>query len=102
VAMVSSAIKDCSGRKGIILDPFMGSGTTLIAAERTGRKARGIELDPGYVDVAVRRWQTYAGKSAVLLATQQSFEEVEEQRGAASSPPIAAEEQVICTVKGEQ
>ena len=102
VAMVADAIKDCSGRNGIILDPFMGSGTTLIAAERTGRKARGIELDPAYVDVAVRRWQTYSGKSAILLATQQSFEEVEEHRGATSNPPVAPEEGVISAVKEKQ
>jgi hypothetical protein len=58
----------------------MGSGTTLIAAERTGRRAYGIELDPAYVDVGLRRWQTYTGKSAVLVATGQTFEEVQEQR----------------------
>ena len=80
VAMVADAIKDCSRRKGIILDPFTGSGTTVIAAERTGRRAYGIELDPAYVDVAVRRWQTYTGKSAVLAATGQTFEEVQEHR----------------------
>jgi DNA modification methylase len=81
VAMVADAIKDCSRRKGIILDPFMGSGTTLIAAERTGRRGRGIELDPAYVEVAVRRWQSYTGKAATLVATGQSFEDVAEQRG---------------------
>jgi DNA methylase len=80
VALVADAIKDCSRRKGIILDPFMGSGTTVIAAERTGRRAYGIEIDPAYVDVAVRRWQTYAGKTATLLATGQTFEEVQEAR----------------------
>jgi DNA modification methylase len=47
----------------------MGSGTTLIGAERTGRRAYGIELDPAYVDVAVRRWQTYTGKRAILAET---------------------------------
>jgi DNA modification methylase len=49
-------IKDCSARGDMVLDPFSGSGTTIIAAERTGRRARAIELDPQYVDVAVRRW----------------------------------------------
>jgi DNA modification methylase len=84
VALVADAIKDCSRRKGIILDPFMGSGTTLIAAQRTGRRVRGIELDPVYVDVAVRRWQAYTGKSATLLAAGETFEEIEEARAAVS------------------
>jgi hypothetical protein len=85
VAMVADAIKDCSRRKGIVLDAFAGSGTILIAAERTGRRARGIELDPAYVDIAVRRWQTYTGKYATLVGTGQRFEEVEERRQAALS-----------------
>ncbi len=67
-----------------MLDPFSGSGTTLIAAERTGRKGRAIEFEPKYVDVAVRRWQAYTGKRATLAATGQSFEDVEEARGAAN------------------
>jgi hypothetical protein len=81
VALVSDAIKDCSKRGALVLDPFCGSGTILIAAERTGRKARAIEIDPVYVDVAVRRWQKYTGKSAVLLTSGEEFEIVEEQRG---------------------
>jgi DNA modification methylase len=80
VAMIADAIKDCSRRGGLVLDPFCGSGTILIAAERTGRNARALELDPQYVDVAVRRWQKYAGKAATLAATGQSFEDVEEER----------------------
>jgi DNA modification methylase len=84
VALVADAIKDCSRRKGVVLDAFMGSGTTLIAAERTGRRARGIELDPAYVDVAVRRWQAYTGKDATLVETGQTFEEVEELRRSGS------------------
>jgi DNA modification methylase len=86
VALVADAIKDCSRRKGIVLDPFIGSGTTIIAAEHTGRRARGIELDPAYVDVSVRRWQTYRGKAATLLATGETFEEVEEARCPAALP----------------
>jgi DNA modification methylase len=85
VAMVADAIKDCSRRGGLVLDPFCGSGTILIAAEKTGRKARALEIDPHYVDVAVRRWQTYTGKQAILAATGQTFEEVEEQRAAAGA-----------------
>lgn len=61
VAMVADAIRDCSRHKHIILDPFMGSGTTLIAAEITGRAAYGIELEPKYVDVAIRRWIDLTG-----------------------------------------
>ena len=57
VAMVADAILDCSARGDIVLDAFLGSGTTLIAAERTGRRCCGLELDPGYVDTAIRRWQ---------------------------------------------
>ena len=81
-ALVADAIKDCSRRGGLVLDPFGGSGTTLIAAERTGRKARALEIDPSYVDVAVRRWQAYAGKSAVLAGSRETFETIEEQRAA--------------------
>jgi 16S rRNA G966 N2-methylase RsmD len=80
VAMVADAIKDCSRRGDLVLDAFCGSGTILIAAERTDRKARALEIDPHYVDVAVRRWQTYSGKTAILEPTGQTFEEVEEQR----------------------
>jgi DNA modification methylase len=85
VALVADAIKDCSRRGGLVLDPFSGSGTTLIAAERTGRKARALEIDPTYVDVAVRRWQAYTGKSAVLAGSGQTFETIEEQRLAKSA-----------------
>jgi len=80
VALVADAIKDCSRRGGLVLDPFCGSGTILIAAERTGRKARALEIDPTYVDVAVRRWQAYTGKFAVLAGSGETFETIEEQR----------------------
>ena len=82
VALVADAIKDCSRRGGLVLDPFCGSGTILIAAERTGRKARTLEVDPTYVDVGVRRWQNYTGKNAVLAASGETFETIEEQRAA--------------------
>lgn len=65
--LVADALKDASARGDIVLDPFGGSGTTLIAAEKTGRKARLIELDPLYCDVIIRRWQQYTGKEAILL-----------------------------------
>ena len=87
VALVADALKDCSRRGALVLDPFCGSGTSLIAAERTGRKARSLEIDPTYVDVAVRRWQTYTGKAAVLDASGETFETIEEQR--AAKPEVA-------------
>ena len=59
VALIADAMRDCSRRGDIVLDPFMGSGTTIVAAERVGRRAYGLEIDPLYVDVAVRRWQAY-------------------------------------------
>jgi hypothetical protein len=61
VALVADAIMDCSARGDIVLDPFLGSGTTIIAAERTGRICYGIELDPVYVDTIIRRWQQFTG-----------------------------------------
>ncbi len=75
VSLIADAIRDCSHRGGIILDPFAGSGTILIAAERTGRAARAIEYEPRYVDVAIRRWQRVTGKNAVHLKTGATFKE---------------------------
>ena len=90
VALVADAIKDCSRRNGIVLDPFAGSGTLLIAADRTGRCARAMEIDPRYVDVAVRRWQDYTGKAAVLAATGNTFEEIAEERTGDTNVPSSA------------
>jgi DNA modification methylase len=73
VALVADAIKDCSKHNAIILDPFVGSGTTIIAAEQTGRRAYAMELDPEHVDTALRRWELYAGEPAVHDATGQPF-----------------------------
>jgi DNA modification methylase len=85
VGLVADAIRDCSRHNGIVLDPFAGSGTILIATERTGRRAYALEIDPHYVDVAVRRWQHYTGKDAVLVSTGQTFEEAAENRLAADA-----------------
>jgi len=81
VALVADAIMDCSARGDIVLDPFLGSGTTVIAAERTGRICYGIELDPGYVDVIVRRWQTFTGLSAKHSGSGRTFNELEKEAG---------------------
>lgn len=77
VAMVADAIRDCSKRNGIVLDAFSGSGTTIIAAEQVGRRGYAVEIDPRYVDVAIRRWQSATGKDAVLAGTQITFSQVE-------------------------
>jgi DNA modification methylase len=79
--LVADAIKDCSRRGDLVLDPFGGSGTTLIAAEKTGRSARLIEYDPAYCDTILRRFERVTGKHAMLLATDETFEEVEQHRG---------------------
>jgi DNA modification methylase len=80
VALVADAIKDCSRRGEIVLDPFAGSGTTMVAADKTGRRARLIEFDPAYCDRIVRRFEQVTGKQARLAATGRSFEEVAEER----------------------
>jgi DNA modification methylase len=73
VAMIADAIRDCSNRGDLVLDLFGGAGTTLIAAERTGRRARVIELDPTFVDVSIERWQRLTGGTAVHAETGQPF-----------------------------
>ena len=80
VALVADALKDVTDRKGLVLDPFVGSGSTIIAAEKCGRRARGLEIDPLYVDVAVRRWQRWTGDSAVLEGSGETFSQVEARR----------------------
>jgi DNA modification methylase len=77
--MVADAILDCTKRGDIVLDPFLGSGATLIAAERVGRICYGIEIDPLYVDTAIRRWQKYTGNNALHMATGTTFNEREKE-----------------------
>jgi len=76
VAMVADAILDCSARGEIVLDAFLGSGTTLIAAERTGRRCCGLELDAGYVDTIIRRWQVLTGGNACHAASGRRFDDL--------------------------
>lgn len=76
VALVADAIMDCSARGEVVLDPFLGSGTTIIAAERTGRRCNGLELDPLYVDTIIRRWQALSGEKATHDATKRKFDEL--------------------------
>ena len=93
VALVADAILDCSKRKGIVLDAFGGSGTTLVAAERTGRRGYAFELDPHYCDVIVRRLEAITSCEAVLVGTGKSFRELAAERTAVAIT-IANEEVV--------
>ena len=91
VLLVEDAILDCTGRGAIVLDPCGGGGSTLIAAEMSGRRARLADLDPGYVDVMVRRWMRFTGKEAFLEDSSRSFRQVEEDRLAPTPnapPPV--------------
>jgi DNA modification methylase len=85
VAMVADAVLDCSARGDIVLDAFLGSGTTVIAAERTGRRCYGLELDPAYVDTIVRRWQRLTGGSARHAASGRSFDDLAREAEAANA-----------------
>lgn len=86
VSMLVDAIRDASDRGEIVLDGFLGSGSTLIAAERTGRICRGLELDPLYVDTILRRWERVTGGTAILQATGETMEQVAQSRAQAKSP----------------
>lgn len=77
VPLIMDAIKDVSKRGDIVLDCFLGSGTTLIAAHKTGRRCYSMELDPLYVDTSIRRWQAYTGEEAIHRKTGRSFTEFE-------------------------
>ena len=76
VSLVADAIRDCSKRRALVLDPFAGSGTTILAAERTGRRAAAIEMDARYVDVAIGRWKALTGGAVRLSGDGRSFEDV--------------------------
>lgn len=91
VALIADAIRDCSRRGEIVLDGFGGSGSTMIAAEKTGRSARLIEYDPVYCDTIVRRWELFTGKRAKLAATDQFVEDVAEERASGMVFAEAAE-----------
>jgi DNA modification methylase len=81
VALVADALLDASRRNDVVLDPFLGSGSTLIAAEKVGRRCFGLELDPLYVDAIIRRWEAFSGETAVHESGS-NFAEVSKQRGA--------------------
>jgi DNA modification methylase len=76
VALVADAILDCSARGDVVLDPFLGSGSTLMAAERVGRNCCGLEIDPLYVDTIIRRWQAQTGDDAVHASSGRHFNHI--------------------------
>jgi len=92
VALVERAIRNSSKSRDIVLDPFGGSGTTMIAAERAGRRARLLELDPAYVDVIVARWQGATGGIATLAATAETVDRVKSSRIAVAAPENTTQE----------
>jgi DNA modification methylase len=85
VELIERAIRNSSKSRDTVLDPFAGSGSTLIACEKTGRQARLIELEPRYCDVAVVRWCHFTGGPAVLEGDGRSFEELRDERGRAAA-----------------
>ena len=89
VTMVADAMKDCTRRGDIVLDTFAGAGTTMLAAERVGRRAYSLELEPKYVDVAIRRWQAFTRRDAVQADTGQTFDDVAGGRKDAQPAPLA-------------
>jgi hypothetical protein len=80
VALVADAMRDCSLKGDIVLDVFLGSGTTIMAAEKVGRRGFGLEYEPAYVDVAIRRWQAYTRADAVLVDDGRTFDDVAAER----------------------
>ena len=82
VAMLEDALLDLTNRDDVVLDPFLGSGSTLIACEKTGRVCRGLELDPLYADVIIRRWEAATGGSAILEETGDRFADLALRRAA--------------------
>ena len=85
VALVERAIRNSSKSRDIVLDPFGGSGSTLIACEKAGRHARLVELDPRYCDVIMQRWQAWTGEQVMLEADGRTFEEIAAGRAAAAA-----------------
>jgi DNA modification methylase len=79
VELVADVVLDCTARGEIVLDAFLGMGTTVIASEQTGRACFGIELNPVYVDATIRRWQNFTGQQAVNALSGRTFNEIEQE-----------------------
>jgi hypothetical protein len=89
VRMIADAILDVSSRGDIVIDAFLGSGTTIIAAERVGRRCFGIEIDPHFADIIVRRFERHSGEAAVHIPTGKTFEEIAAERLASADEEAA-------------
>jgi DNA modification methylase len=85
--MIADALRDVTKRGDVVIDTFLGSGSTLMAAQETGRICCGVELDPLYVDVTIRRWQNATGRDAILFETGERFDDVAQRLLTASSEP---------------
>jgi hypothetical protein len=90
--MIADAVRDASNRNDIVLDSFSGSGTTIIASAKVGRRGYAVELDPRYVDVGVKLWEKWSGGVARLAASGLTFAEVREERPSSSQEPGAVSE----------
>ena len=97
VALVADAMKDCTRRGDIVLDTFCGSGTTILAAERVGRRAYTLELEPRFVDVAIKRWQAFTRRDAIHAAAGLTFDDIASQR---TAPPAATLRRRLCAEGG--
>ena len=86
IRLVMDALLDVTAPGDLILDPFLGSGTTLLAADRTRRRCFGIEIEPAYVDVAIRRWQEMTGGQAVHAETGETFDAMADDANRAGMP----------------
>ena len=89
IALIADAMKDCTKRGDVVLDTFSGAGTTILAAERVGRRAFALELEPRFVDVAIRRWQAFLGKDAIHMASGRCFDEIAADAVNFTADPIA-------------
>jgi hypothetical protein len=87
------AIKDCTRRGNIVLDTFSGPGTTIMAAERVERHARALEIEPRFVDVAIRRWQAFTRRNALHAESGLSFDEIAADTSASRRAPAPSEDQ---------
>jgi DNA modification methylase len=90
VALVADAIRDCTSKGDLVLDPFLGAGTAVLAAEKVGRVCCGLEYEPAYIDAGVRRWQAYTGRDAVLDGDGRTFDEIAAEREGAKAEAARA------------